>query len=56
MFFTRPPAETPAPEGMRWTPRAALAEEPVPKVMRKVFAHALPTPTPAGKAVKPPRP
>jgi A/G-specific adenine glycosylase len=56
VFFTRPPAETPAPEGMRWTPRAALAEEPVPKVMRKVFAHALPTPTPAGKAVKPPRP
>ncbi|MFL5150449.1 MAG: A/G-specific adenine glycosylase, partial [Microvirga sp.] len=44
VFFARPPAQTPAPEGMRWTPRAALAEEPVPNAMKKVLAHAL-TPT-----------
>ena len=37
-----------APRGAR---RGAL-----PGSMKKVLAHALPTPTPAGKAVKPPRP
>ena len=33
--------ETAAPAGMRWTPRAALAEEALPNVMKKVLAHAL---------------
>ena len=35
--------ETAAPAGMRWTPRAALAEEALPNVMKKVLAHALDT-------------
>ena len=30
-----------APAGMRWTPRAALPDEPVPSAMKKVLAHAL---------------
>jgi A/G-specific adenine glycosylase len=30
-----------APEGMRWTPRRALADEALPGVMRKVLAAAL---------------
>ena len=34
-------AATPAPEGMRWSPRAALADEALPNAMRKVLAHAL---------------
>jgi A/G-specific adenine glycosylase len=33
--------ETAAPAGMRWTPRAALGEEALPNVMKKVLAHAL---------------
>jgi A/G-specific adenine glycosylase len=49
VFFARPPTKTPAPEGMRWTPRAALTEEPVPNAMKKVLAHAL-APAPARKA------
>jgi A/G-specific adenine glycosylase len=32
---------------MRWTPRAALDEEPLPNLMRKVISHALDLPTPA---------
>jgi A/G-specific adenine glycosylase len=45
--FARVPTGTPAPEGMRWTPRAALDEEPLPNLMRKVISHALDLPTPA---------
>lgn len=55
VFLAKAGAGTPAPEGMRWTPRAALAEEALPTVMRKVLAHALgmgrapaPTSSPAG--------
>ena len=54
VFFARAPAGAPAPEGMRWTPRAALAEEPVPNVMKKALAHALEAPAPA-RSVKRPR-
>ncbi|WP_299563548.1 A/G-specific adenine glycosylase [Enterovirga sp.] len=32
---------TPAPDGMRWTPREKLAQEPLPNVMKKVLALAL---------------
>ena len=46
VFFAKVGAGTAAPEGMRWTARAALSEEAVPNAMRKVFAHALP-PSPA---------
>jgi A/G-specific adenine glycosylase len=33
--------ETPAPDEMRWTPRAGLTDEALPNVMKKVLAHAL---------------
>jgi A/G-specific adenine glycosylase len=33
-------AATPAPDGARWVPVAALAGEALPNVMRKVLAHA----------------
>jgi A/G-specific adenine glycosylase len=46
VFFAKVGAGTAAPEGMRWTARAALSEEAVPNAMRKVFAHAL-SPSPA---------
>ena len=42
VFLAKCDAGTQAPEGMRWTKREALGEEPVPNAMRKVFAHALP--------------
>jgi A/G-specific adenine glycosylase len=45
--FARVPTGTPAPEGMRWTPRGALDEEPLPNLMRKVISHALDVPAPA---------
>lgn len=35
------PASTRAPAGMRWVALAALADEALPNVMRKVLAHAL---------------
>lgn len=41
VFLARVAAGTAAPEGMRFTPRAALAEEPLPGAMKKVLAHAL---------------
>lgn len=34
-------ASTQAPDGMRFTPRAALEEEPLPNVMKKALEHAL---------------
>jgi A/G-specific adenine glycosylase len=46
VYFARVPAATPAPEGMRWTPRAELAAEALPTAMRKVIAHALDVPAP----------
>ena len=33
------PAETPAPAGMRWTPRSRLAAEALPTLFHKVLAH-----------------
>ncbi len=44
VFFARVAAGTAAPQDMRFTPRGALAEEPLPGVMRKVLAHALAAP------------
>ncbi|MBM6592642.1 A/G-specific adenine glycosylase [Microvirga pudoricolor] len=46
---------TPAPDGMRWTPRKALAEEALPGVMKKVLAHALGD-LPGAAAKAPPKP
>jgi A/G-specific adenine glycosylase len=33
--------DTPAPDGMRWTPRVRLSEEALPSAMRKVLVQAL---------------
>ncbi|WP_279356460.1 A/G-specific adenine glycosylase [Methylobacterium indicum] len=41
VFLARVGAGTPAPEGMRFTPRAGLEAEPLPGAMKKVLAHAL---------------
>jgi A/G-specific adenine glycosylase len=41
VYFGTVPAEAPAPVAMRWTPRAALHEEALPNVMKKVLAHGL---------------
>ena len=41
VFLARCGADTGAPAGMRWTAPAELDGEPLPKVMRKVLAHAL---------------
>jgi A/G-specific adenine glycosylase len=41
VFVGTAPLATAAPDAMRWTPRAALAEEALPNVMKKVLAHAL---------------
>ncbi|RVU19464.1 A/G-specific adenine glycosylase [Methylobacterium oryzihabitans] len=43
VFHARVAAGTPAPEGMRFTPAADLAAEPLPGAMKKVLAHALDT-------------
>ncbi|UMY19884.1 A/G-specific adenine glycosylase [Methylobacterium organophilum] len=48
VFAARLAAGAPAPEGMRFTPRDRLDEEPLPGVMKKVLAHALAKP--AGEA------
>jgi A/G-specific adenine glycosylase len=50
VFLASVGRDMPAPEGMRWVPRALLAEEALPGCMKKVLAHALGA-TP--KAVKP---
>jgi A/G-specific adenine glycosylase len=62
VFLARVAAGTPAPEGARFTPRAALDAEPLPGLMKKVLAQAfegLPAPRPvpdpsdrAGRAAK----
>ncbi|UHC18535.1 A/G-specific adenine glycosylase [Methylobacterium currus] len=41
VFLARVAAGTPAPEGMRFTPRAGLDAEPLPGAMKKVLAHVL---------------
>lgn len=57
VYTARFAAELPAPDGMRWTPRAGLGGEALPGAMRKVLAHALdgraalvPTPRRSSKA------
>lgn len=53
VFLARVAPGTPAPDGMRFTPRAGLEAEPLPGAMKKVLAHALeqklaaPPPAPA---------
>jgi A/G-specific adenine glycosylase len=59
VFLARVGLGTVAPEGMRFTPRRDLAEEPLPGVMKKVLAHAFdPKPeapkAPRGRPKKPP--
>jgi A/G-specific adenine glycosylase len=59
VFLARVGLGTAAPEGMRFTPRRDLAEEPLPGVMKKVLAHAFdPKPeapkAPRGRPKKPP--
>lgn len=41
VFMARVAADMAAPEGMRFTPPAGLADEPLPGAMKKVLAHAL---------------
>jgi len=41
VYTATAPARARAPEGMRWVPIATLADEALPKVMRKVIAHGL---------------
>ncbi|HEX2554030.1 MAG TPA: A/G-specific adenine glycosylase [Microvirga sp.] len=41
VFLAKVPRGTPAPDDMRWTPRAALTEEALPGAMKKVLTHAL---------------
>jgi A/G-specific adenine glycosylase len=51
VFVGIAPTDMPAPNAMRWTPRAALADEALPNVMKKVLAHALDTrPSSSGRA------
>jgi A/G-specific adenine glycosylase len=50
VFAARVALATPVPAGMRFTPRAALDDEPLPGLMRKVLAHAFdPKPEPEKK-------
>ena len=41
VFAGKAAAQSPAPDGMRWTARSALDAEPLPNVMKKVLAAAL---------------
>jgi A/G-specific adenine glycosylase len=43
VFAAEVPADAATPKGARWVPRARLADEALPNVMRKVVAHALGT-------------
>ncbi|MFC6792365.1 A/G-specific adenine glycosylase [Methylobacterium komagatae] len=63
VFQARVAADTAPPEGMRFTPPAGLADEPLPGAMKKVLAHALerklalppaPTPDPEPDLATPP--
>ena len=50
VFTARVALSTATPPGMRFTPRAALDDEPLPGLMRKVLAHAFdPKPEPEKK-------
>ncbi|MGP9822762.1 A/G-specific adenine glycosylase [Salinarimonas sp. NSM] len=50
VLHARVAAGTPAPEGMRFTAREALGDEPLPSVMRKILAHALGPGVPVARA------
>ncbi len=51
VLFAKVARGTPAPDGMRWTPRMQLHEEALPGAMKKVLAHALgDMPGPGAKA------
>jgi A/G-specific adenine glycosylase len=41
VYTASAPARARAPEGMRWVPIAALQDEALPNLMRKVIAHGL---------------
>jgi A/G-specific adenine glycosylase len=41
VYTAKVPARTRPPRGMRWVPVAALADEALPNLMRKVIAHGL---------------
>ncbi|HEX2137025.1 MAG TPA: A/G-specific adenine glycosylase [Microvirga sp.] len=41
VFYATVARDTPAPDEMRWTPRLKLADEALPRAMRKVLVHAL---------------
>lgn len=41
VLFATVSRDTPAPDGMRWTPRGQLGQEALPGSMRKVLVHAL---------------
>jgi len=41
VYLAQVPRSTPAPKGARWVKLAALADEALPNVMRKVIGHAL---------------
>ena len=41
VLFASAGRDMPAPEGVRWVPRALLADEALPGCMKKVLAHAL---------------
>lgn len=65
VFSARVAAGTPAPDGLRFTLPAMMAEEPLPGVMKKVLAHALeqkltlppaPAPSPEPDLATPPPP
>jgi A/G-specific adenine glycosylase len=49
-------AGTAPPEGMRFTPRDRLGEEPLPGAMKKVLAHALTRTAPVAPAPAAPPP
>jgi A/G-specific adenine glycosylase len=41
VYFAEVSADAQTPSGARWVARAALADEALPNLMRKVLAHAL---------------
>jgi A/G-specific adenine glycosylase len=50
VLFARVGADTPAPDGMRWTRRAELGGEPLPNLFKKVLDHALGPAKPAARS------
>ncbi|MGY2052443.1 A/G-specific adenine glycosylase [Methylobacterium sp. JK268] len=56
VFLARVSAGTEPPDGMRFTPRRHLDEEPLPGAMKKVLAHALAQTAPAAPRLPEPPP